>query len=243
VEHHNVHLGHEHSGPDHKVGGFRVELIIALLLGLAAITGALAAYSGHVTEGHAVAKYNEAVQGLVSSTYNATQSLNNSNFFYVQGNQVLQHNQALFLEYVKAARGKDTSLAVYIQKTLMSDALKKQLNWWTTGSNTTKYPSPFVAEDPYFTIPEYTQGAKLDKETTNIFKKGQKEVAAIFKEGRHDEHKSNGYTLVEVLIASALFFYGLAGVTHRLSIKLGFLGFGILLFVASVSQLIRTKYL
>src|SRR5689334_12275417 len=109
---HMSHSAHGHGdAPVHKIGGFRLDLLIALLLGLAALTGALAAYAGHVAEGHSVTKYNEAVQSLVKTSYEATQSLNNSNFFYVQGNQRLQQNQALFLEYIKAVRGTDKSLA------------------------------------------------------------------------------------------------------------------------------------
>ncbi len=241
---HMAHAGHEdHGAPSHKIGGFRIELIVAMLLGLAALTGALAAYAGHVAEGHSVTKYNEAVQHLVQTSYKATQSLNNSNFFYVQGNQRLQQNQALFIEYVKAVRGTDKSLANYLYKTLLPADLLKQINWWTTGDNTNKYPSPFVSADPYYNIAEYAQGAKLDKETTKTFNEGQAEVKAIFKEGQTDEHNSNGYTLVEVLIASTLFFYGLSSITHQLSIKLSFLGFGFVLFVLSVGQLIRVKYL
>ena len=43
-----------HSDGDESVGGFRLELVIAVLLGLAALVGALSAYFGHVAEGHSI---------------------------------------------------------------------------------------------------------------------------------------------------------------------------------------------
>ena len=57
-----------------------------------------------------------------------------------------------------------------------------------------------------------------------------------------NEIKSNRYTLVEVLIASALFLYGIASVTRRYSIKLGFLAVGLALFTLSVVQLARVRW-
>ena len=74
--HGHVHIGgHGHRGGEEHVAGFRLELVIAILLGLAAIVGALATYLGHVSEGHSIKKFNQAVQ-----------SVNDANLFYTQGN-------------------------------------------------------------------------------------------------------------------------------------------------------------
>src|SRR5437870_10151864 len=117
---HAPHLHHEPS--EERIAGFRLELIIAILLGAAALVGALATYLGHVSEGHATARYNEAVR-----------TVSDSNLFYSQGNQRLIRDQALFLEYAKAAVLNQTAFAVYLQNTLMSATLKKAVDWWTTG--------------------------------------------------------------------------------------------------------------
>jgi len=212
--------GHGGEASGEHIAGFRLELVIALLLGLAAIVGALATYLGHVSEGHSIKRFNQAVQ-----------SVNDANLFYTQGNQKLIQDQAIFLEYVKAASTNQTNFAVYVQKTLMSDTLKKMVGWWETGKNTDKSPSPFVGADPYYSVPEYARGAELDKQTTTRFAGGKK-----------DEDTSNSYTLIEVLIASALFLYGIASVTRRYSIKLGFLGLGVVLFALSVGQLVHVRY-
>jgi hypothetical protein len=222
VSHGHGHMPHVagHGGEDEKLGGFRLELVIAVLLGLAAMVGALAAYLGHVAEGHSIKHFNQAVR-----------STNDANLFYTQGNQRLIQDQAIFLEYARAAVLHQTVFAAYVQKTLMSDELKKAVGWWTTGKNTDKYASPFVDADPVYTIAEYAKAAGLDKQTREGFN-----------EGRRDEDTSNRYTLIEVLIASALFLYGIAAVTRRHSIKLGFLVLGAALFVLSVGQLVHVRY-
>jgi hypothetical protein len=221
---HMPHIEHHSSGPDEHLWRFRVEIVIAVLLGLAAIVGATAAYFGHVAEGHAVKSYNQAVRAS-----------NDSAFFYNQGNARFVQYQAIFLEYAKDAyqgtKTNDYTFPAYIQTTLMDDTLSKMVTWWTKGDNTKKYHSPFVDADPYYAIPEYTKAAALDKQT-----------AENFAEGKKDENKSNRYTLVEVLIASALFLYGIASVTRRFSIKLGFLAVGFVLFTLSVVQLSRVRW-
>jgi hypothetical protein len=221
---HMPHVEHHEGGPEHHIGRFRLELVIAILLGLAAMIGALAAYSGHKAEGESITQYNEAVR-----------SSSDSNLFYNQGNQRLIQYQSIFQEYAKDAfqgtKTGDYTFPAYIQTTLMDDRLSKMVTWWTTGTNTKKYHSPFVEQDPYYVIPEFAKGAELDNETT-----------AKFKDGRQNEQRSNDYTVVEVLIASALFLYGIASVTRRFSIKLGFLGVGVVLFSLSVIQIVRVAY-
>jgi hypothetical protein len=165
--------GHAPEGTEEQIAGFRLELVIAILLGLAAIVGALATYLGHVSEGHSIKRFNQAVQ-----------SVNDANLFYTQGNQRLIQDQAIFLEYAKAAVQNQDVFAAYVQKTLMDDTLKKMVTWWETGTNTKKYASPFVDADPYFSIAEYAKASELDKQTTERFAEGKK-----------DEDTSNSYTL------------------------------------------------
>lgn len=217
------HVEHN-DGPDHHVWRFRLEIVIAILLGLAAIVGASGAYFGHVAEGHSISKFNEGIRAS-----------SDSSLFYNQGNQRLVQYQSIFQEYAREAyqgtKTNDYTFPAYIQTTLMDERLSKMVTWWTTGNNTKKFNSPFVEQDPYFEIPEFAKGEELDKESTHLFD-----------EGRKDERKSNDYTLVEVLIASSLFLYGIASVTRRYSLKMGFLAAGLTLFVLSVVQLGHTRW-
>lgn len=220
---HTPHV-ESHAGAEEHLWRFRLELVIAILLGLAAIVGAIAVYWGHAAEGKSISLFNEGIR-----------SSSDSNLFYNQGNQRLIQYQTIFQEYAKDAyqgtKTGDYTFPAYIQTTLMDQRLSKMVTWWTQDGNTKKYHSPFVEADPYFGIPEYVKGAELDKQTSSFFR-----------EGRRNENKSNRYTLVEVLIATALFLYGIASVTRRYAIKLGFLGLGFVLFVLSVVQLGRVRW-
>jgi hypothetical protein len=213
---HAPHASHGH-GEDHHLGPFRLELLIAVLLGLAITLGAVSTYLGHRAGGRSNTDYNEAVR---SST--------DSNLFYNQGNQRLIQYQSLFLEYAKDAVSHNTALTDYVRSDLMDPTLRKMLDWWTTGSNTNKYASPFVSADPYFAIPEYASGHKADVQTS-----------ALFEQGKKQEETSNAYTLVEVLTATALFLYGVASITRGRPMKLGFLAGGFLFFALSVAQLVK----
>src|SRR3954452_2947053 len=224
-----------HDGPDHTVGKFRLEVIIAILLGIAAIVGALAAYFGHMAEGHSISRFNEGIR-----------SASDSSLFYNQGNQRLVQYPSIFQEYAKEAyqgtKTGDYTFPAYIQTTLMDERLSKMVTWWTSNGNTKKYNSPFVDKDPYFAIPEFAKGAELDTESSKLFKEAQTVQNEKFAEAKKDEHKSNNYTLVEVLIASSLFLYGTAGVTRGYPIKLGFVTAGLVLFLLSLAQLSRARW-
>jgi hypothetical protein len=224
MSHSSHSVAHAAPHDETHVSRFRLEVVIAVLLGLAAIVGASAAYFGHVAEGHAVKRYNEAVR-----------SSSDSSLFYNQGNQRLIQYETIFQDYAKEAyqgtKSGDYTFPAYIQTTLMDERLSKMVTWWTSNGNTKKYHSPFVAQDPYYVIPEFAKGAALDKQTQELFK-----------EGKDDEHRSNQYTLVEVLIASALFLYGIASVSRGYPIKIGFLALGAVLFLLSVAQLAHVRW-
>ena len=243
---HMPHVEHDHSEPERHIWRFRIELIIAVLLGLAAIVGASAAYFGHVSESHSISHFNEGIQ-LANEKFNeGIRAAGDSSLFYNQGNQRLVQYEAIFQEYAKDAyqgtKTGDYTFPAYIQTTLMDETLSKMVTWWTKGNNTKKYNSPFVEQDPYFAIPEFARGAELDKKATTLFKEAKDGQNELFAEAKTNENKSNRYTLVEVLIASALFLYGIASVTRRYSIKLGFLAVGLALFTLSVVQLARVRW-
>jgi hypothetical protein len=240
------HVEHHHEGPEERIGRFRLEMVIAILLGLAALVGAAGAYFGHVAEGHSISKFNEGISAANENFNQGIRAASDSSFFYNQGNQRLVQYQSIFQEYAKDAyqgtKTGDYTFPAYIQTTLMDERLSKMVTWWTTDGNTKKYNSPFVAKDPYFGIPEFAKGAQLDQQASASFKKAKEIQAEKFDEGKQDEHKSNNYTLVEVLIASSLFLYGIASVSRGFPIKMGFLVAGLVLFVLSVAQLGRARW-
>jgi hypothetical protein len=59
-----------------------------------------------------------------------------------------------------------------------------------------------------------------------------------FKEAKHEQNVSDEYTLVTVILASALFLLGIAGVSSRQSIKIGAVSAGGLIFVIALIVLV-----
>ncbi|MCW2967440.1 MAG: hypothetical protein JWM71_1212 [Solirubrobacteraceae bacterium] len=194
----------------------KVEIFIAVMLGLAAIAGAFAAYKNEGRDHESTIAFNEGIRHTNESAQAVT-----------EGNQVYTSDSALFLEYAKAANSGDQSLSRYIL-TLMSPTLRAGVGWWAKQPNPPKGPtSPLVAQDPKYGIPQYALGARLRKASD-----------ASFTEAKAQQRKADRYTLIEVILASALFLYGVAGVTRNFSVKIGALSAGGVIFIVSMVLLI-----
>lgn len=209
--------GHGHWGGHERK--FWVELTIAILLGASAIAVATAAYWAHQKDRTAIANFNHGVK-----------SVNQASEAYLEGTQGFVQDQALFLEYAKAALKDDLELAGYLRETLMSDDLVAALNWWEKQPSD-KYASPFVDANPDYHPISFEQGAKYDEEAQHHFEIAEKA-----------DKKGNRYDFVEVILASVFFLLGIGGIVRRDSIQLGFLGIGSVLFVLAIVQLARVRW-
>jgi hypothetical protein len=202
-----------HTTHDATEGG-RMAILIAVLLGAAAIVTAFSAYRNELRNHDATIKFN---QGVVH-TNQASQS-------YTQGSQVRAQDQALFLEFAKAANAKDQGLVAYVHDTLMSPGLRKSVDWWSNTKDSVD--SPFVRQNPYYKIAQNNRGDELTIEARKDFK-----------EAKHEQNVSDQYTVVEVILASALFLLGIAGVSSRRSIKLGAVSAGGAIFLVALITLV-----
>jgi hypothetical protein len=200
--------------PDPPHDGGRLAILIAVLLGLAAIVTAFSAYKNELRNHEAQIKFN---QGVVH-TNQASQA-------YTQGSQVRAQDQALFLEFAKAANSNDKGLTVYVHNTLMSPALRKSVDWWSNTKDSVD--SPFVPQNPYYKIAQNIKGDHLTTESRKDFK-----------EAKHEQNVSDEYTLVTVILASALFLLGIAGVSSRQSIKVGAVSAGGFIFLIALITLV-----
>jgi hypothetical protein len=189
-------------------------ILIAVLLGAAAIVTAFSAYKNELRNHEATIRFN---QGVVH-TNQASQS-------YTQGSQVRAQDQALFLEFAKAANSNDKGLTAYVHDTLMSPSLRKSVDWWSNTKDSVD--SPFVPQDPYYKISQNIRGDALTLDAKKDFK-----------EAKHEQNVSDQYTVVEVILASALFLLGIAGVSSRRSIKIGAVSAGGAIFLAALLTLV-----
>ena len=197
---------------EHQAGqGF--EIVVASLLGIAALATAFAAYKASLDDGNSLQQYNQGV----ALTDKASQAYN-------EGTQELVQDQALFLEYVKAVQTDDEELAAYVQTSLMSDNLRAAVEWWADQPGD-EYQTPFVDENPKYMIESYGVADDLDKQAETAFNLGQ----------RYD-NRGDRYTLVTVILAAALFLLGIAAVARAWVIKYGFTFIGAVFLIGSMVQ-------
>jgi hypothetical protein len=198
----------QHAPEVHEQGNFWLEIAIAVVLGLTAVTTAYAAYQAGKNERSTVAHYNEGIRDSSLSTG-----------VLLEAEQTLSSDRALFLQYVSAAQTNE-DLARYYLRHLMSPNLKAGVVW---SARQDKYPTPFVAADPHYNDKDFTLGNALSDRSDKLFATAKK------------THKtSNDYGLVTVIAAVALFLLGVAGVTRHLGIRLAFFVMGTAFFAASL---------
>jgi hypothetical protein len=191
----------------------RWEIMIASLLGLAAIATAFAAYQAELKDGDSIKNFNEGIR-----------SVSDANQAYLEGNQQFVQDQGLFLEYAKAANNDDPDLAEYM-KTLMSKELVAGIDWWQNTKNDAD--TPFVDENPKYSIPAYATGEELTKKTD-----------AQFKSAKQLDEDGDRFTLITVILAATLFLYGIAAVSKNHTVRYGTAGMGFGIFLLSVVLLI-----
>jgi hypothetical protein len=204
----------------------RFELVIAILLGLAAIVGAIAAYQTGAKDGDTLAAFQEgnrtsdlasrlktevaakraedqivttfAAQAVVNATLNA--SSQGGNLTSKQANQLGENliNQIGSPELKVAVKQCDTD---------------------------PDCKSPI--DSKYYVVKAASDAAALDKKADALFA----QASAASKQG-------DDYSLVTVFLATSLFLYGVAAVGRGRVVKLGMAALGGLIFIVAVGLLI-----
>lgn len=177
----------------------RVEQVIAVMLGLAAIITAWAAFQSGQLGDKVQESYSEGIRlsDQASQEYNTAIAIDNQ-------------DQALFLEYAKALVAEDEITATYISESLMSPELFAAVEWWIEQPDETGPDSPFVEENPNWDNTSWTTAAELDAEAQQYFD--------IAKESDSDGDKFN---FLEVIVTLALFLFGVASLVRQQKIQVG----------------------
>lgn len=175
-----------------------LQIVAAILLGIAATLTAFSAYRSALTDGNALQGYTVASQKLADS-----------NFFYGQGNQVEAGDRALFVAYATASQEGNTDLADYLV-TLMRPELSDAVDWWNA---TDEAVTPFddLEGNPYV-VGDYADGENLANESKDAYE----EASAADEQGDKLE-------LATVFLALTLFFGGIATLFRRRSVEVGLL--------------------
>ena len=195
------------SDPDEAGRSSALEIVIAAVLGIAAVLTAFAAYRTDLADGDTLKAFQEG-----NAIYN------DANQQYLEGNQQVANDVNVFTQYAIAAQQDNAELAAYIKAGLMDPALVKATEEWEEAEG--DLPSAIEAES--YEVEAYEEAEKLVG-TGN----------ALFDEANAKDKEGDKYTLATVLLAVSLFFGGVAGVTRSHLISVAMTVFASIIVVGS----------
>ena len=190
----------------------RVEQIIAVMLGLAAIITAWTAFQSNQLGDKVQESFSEGIRSSdqASQEYNTAIAADNQ-------------DQAIFLEYAKALVSEDEVTATYIQESLMSPELAAAVEWWIEQPDDTGPDSPFVEENPNWDDSSWATAADLDVEAQQYFDSA-----------RQADADGDKFDLLEVIVTLSLFLFGIASLVRQQKIQVGLAAVGGVILVYSI---------
>ena len=190
----------------------RVEQIIAVMLGLAAIITAWTAFQSSQLGDKVQESFSEGIRSSdqASQEYNTAIATDNQ-------------DQAIFLEYAKALVAEDEVTATYIQESLMSPELAAAVEWWIEQPDDTGPDSPFVEENPNWDDSSWNTAADLDVEAQQYFDSA-----------RQADADGDKFDLLEVIVTLSLFLFGVASLVRQQKIQVGLAAVGGVILIYSI---------
>ena len=190
----------------------RVEQVIAVMLGLAAIITAWTAFQSSQLGDKVQESFSEGIRSSdqASQEYNTAIATDNQ-------------DQAIFLEYAKALVSEDEVTATYIQESLMSPELAAAVQWWIEQPDDTGPDSPFVEENPNWDDSSWNTAADLDVEAQQYFDSA-----------RQADADGDEFDLLEVIVTLSLFLFGVASLVRQQKIQVGLATVGGLILIYSI---------
>lgn len=194
----------------------RMEIVIAILLGIAAIVTAWCSFQASQLGDVVQKSFSEGIReaDAASQAYNTAIANDIS-------------DQTLFLEFAKAAQADDEDTALYVLETLMSPELNAAVQWWVDQPEDSGFDSPFVEENPEWSNALYEEAAALDESSQ-----------AYFDLAESTDNTADEFDLLTVILTIALFFLGIAGLSRQRKVMIGLSAFGSAIIVFAVIRAI-----
>jgi hypothetical protein len=190
----------------------RVEQILAVMLGLAAVVTAWSAFQSSQLGDKVQESFSEGIRlsDQASQQFNTAIATDN-------------RDQALFLEYAKALVAEDEVTATYISESLMSPELLAAVEWWVEQPDDSGPVSPFVEENPNWDNTSWAEAAELDEEAQQYFDTA-----------KDSDSEGDKFDLLEVIVTLALFLFGVASLVRQQRIQVGLALVGGVILVYSI---------
>ena len=190
----------------------RLEFVIAVMLGLAAIITAWTAFQSTQLGDKVQESFSEGIRtsDQASQEYNTALATDNQ-------------SQAIFLEYAKAAVAEDEVTAAYIKDTLMTPELAAAVEWWIEQPEETGPESPFVEENPNWDDSSWVAAEELDVKAQEYFDAAKKA-----------DTDGDMFDLLQVIVTLSLFLFGVASLARQQKIQIGLAALGGVVLVYSI---------
>src|SRR4051812_42744860 len=161
--------------PDEAGRSNGLDVLIAIILGVAAILTAFAGYQAALSDGNTLAGFQEG-----------TAQYGDANQAYIEGYQQESSDLVLFKDYALAKQRGDKKAASFIYDDLMDGTLPAATDQWEASGG--DIPSAFEA--PAYKIKPYDRAAKAQAEGDRQF-----DIAAV------EDKKGDKFTLATVILA------------------------------------------
>jgi hypothetical protein len=190
----------------------RLELVSTLLLALATVATAWAAYQSRVWTG-------EQAQG----TSHATAARIAVNRTSAIANRQVQVDVATFIQWVNAHEEHRTELAGFYRARFRNEFRPAFAAWLATRplANASAPPTPFAM--PQYRLKSSSEADRLEAK-----------ASADSQHAKAANERADNYMLAVVLFASALFFAGISTKLETLRARTGILGLGCVLFLGTL---------
>lgn len=177
----------------------RIEVIVAVLLGVAAVVTTWSSFQSGQLSGRVQSNFSQGIRiaDEASQAYNTAVA-----------NDI--RDRSLFLEFAKAAEADDEATAQYVFQTLMSPELAAAVEWWSDQPDESGFDSPFVDENPAWSNEAFETAQALDAE-----------AQSQFDEAERIGGEADDFERLSVVLALALFFLGIAGLSRQRRVMLG----------------------
>lgn len=177
----------------------KIEIVAAILLGLAGLLTAYAAYYGGLAGGDAIKGYSQA-----------TISRNEANGYYADYGQKVAQDTNVFLQYaVEVQQGNDAT-AQFIRDRLFSPELETSYVAWEKLTGANDVPTPL--DTPEYVVEDLTTYQTLFDQSN-----------VEFNQAADVDDKGDNMDLAAVFLAVALFFAGIAALFKGRNVSIALL--------------------
>lgn len=190
----------------------RFELAATVLLAMAAVATAWAAYQSARWHGEQAEAQSASIAARVESTRAASLA-----------NRQAQIDVALFTQWVDAYARDETELVDFYRKRFRAE-FRPAFEAWVATRPRTNRAAPLSP----FAMPQYKLAATAKADRLEV------QAAAFSHQVRRFIQRADNYALTVVLFAASLFFAGISTRLHSITTRMVILGLGYVLFLGSL---------